>query len=47
MNQIKFRTWKFFQVQAHNGSIRTQETTVEQIQSEASNRAVENQYSFV
>ncbi|XP_044261143.1 SH2B adapter protein 1 isoform X1 [Tribolium madens] len=32
------------QVQTHNGSVRTQETTLEQI-SEA--RAVENQYSFV
>ncbi|GJQ85067.1 hypothetical protein Trydic_g3724 [Trypoxylus dichotomus] len=33
-------------VQTHNGSVRTQETTLEQI-SEASGRAVENQYSFV
>lgn len=37
----------FFQVQTHNGSVRTQETTLEQIQTEASNRAIENQYSFV
>ncbi|KAJ8952162.1 hypothetical protein NQ314_007586 [Rhamnusium bicolor] len=35
------------QVQTHNGSVRTQETTLEQIQAEASSRAVENQYSFV
>ncbi|CAG9861039.1 unnamed protein product [Phyllotreta striolata] len=35
------------QVQTHNGSVRTQETSIEQIQAEASNRAVENQYSFV
>ncbi|CAG9814894.1 unnamed protein product [Phaedon cochleariae] len=35
------------QVQTHNGSVRTQETSLEQIQAEASSRAVENQYSFV
>ncbi|XP_018321637.1 SH2B adapter protein 2 [Agrilus planipennis] len=35
------------QVQTHNGSVRTQETTWEQISSEAPSRAVENQYSFV
>lgn len=34
------------QIQTHNGSVRTQETTLEQI-NEASNRAIENQYSFV
>ncbi|KAK4878473.1 hypothetical protein RN001_010979 [Aquatica leii] len=34
------------QIQTHNGSVRTQETTLEQI-NEAFNRAVDNQYSFV
>nr|XP_022899703.1 SH2B adapter protein 1 [Onthophagus taurus] len=33
-------------VQTHNGSVRTQEITLEQV-TEATNRAVENQYSFV
>ncbi|XP_023030451.1 SH2B adapter-like protein Lnk isoform X1 [Leptinotarsa decemlineata] len=35
------------QVQSYNGSVRTQETSIEQIQAEASSRAVDNQYSFV
>ncbi|XP_050502488.1 SH2B adapter protein 2 [Diabrotica virgifera virgifera] len=35
------------QVQTYNGSVRTQETSLEQIQAEASSRAIENQYSFV
>ncbi|XP_060533564.1 SH2B adapter protein 1 [Cylas formicarius] len=35
------------QVLSHNGSVRTQDTSIEQIQAEASGRAVENQYSFV
>nr|CAI5823622.1 unnamed protein product [Callosobruchus analis] len=35
------------QVQTYNGSVRTQDTSLEEIQAVAASRAIENQYSFV